>query len=246
LNAALRNTSHDIIVRIDGHSEIQKDYIRKAVETLDATGAVNVGGLMAAEGKTLFQTAVARAMSSPIGVGSARFHIGGSAGPTDTVYLGVFRRSALEAIGGYDESFIRAQDWEMNHRLRMNGGVIWFNPELKVIYRPRNTIKTLARQYFEYGRWRRAVSRRHKGTINFRYLAPPLNLLINLASVLLGTLLNPLFLIPSASYLLVITLASMRVGKKVKEKLLLPIVLIVMHFSWGFGFISSPKSLLRR
>jgi len=246
LNAALRNTRHDIIVRIDGHSEIQKDYIRKAVETLDATGAVNVGGLMAAEGKTLFQTAVARAMSSPIGVGSARFHIGGSAGPTDTVYLGVFRRSALEAIGGYDESFIRAQDWEMNHRLRMNGGVIWFNPELKVIYRPRNTIKTLARQYFEYGRWRRAVSRRHKGTINFRYLAPPLNLLINLASVLLGTLLNPLFLIPSASYLLVITLASMRVGKKVKEKLLLPIVLIVMHFSWGFGFISSPKSLLRR
>jgi cellulose synthase/poly-beta-1,6-N-acetylglucosamine synthase-like glycosyltransferase len=246
LNAALRNTRHDIIVRIDGHSEIQKDYIRKAVETLDATGAVNVGGLMAAEGKTLFQTAVARAMSSPIGVGSARFHIGGSAGPTDTVYLGVFRRSALEAIGGYDESFIRAQDWEMNHRLRMNGGVIWFNPELKVIYRPRNTIKTLARQYFEYGRWRRAVSRRHKGTINFRYLAPPLNLLINLASVLLGTLLNPLFLIPSASYVLVITLASMRVGKKVKEKLLLPIVLIVMHFSWGFGFISSPKSLLRR
>jgi hypothetical protein len=104
----------------------------------------------------------------------------------------------------------------------------------------------LARQYFEYGRWRRAVSRRHKGTINFRYLAPPLNLLINLASVLLGTLLNPLFLIPSASYVLVITLASMRVGKKVKEKLLLPIVLIVMHFSWGFGFISSPKSLLRR
>ncbi|MEY3331535.1 MAG: hypothetical protein RL202_801, partial [Actinomycetota bacterium] len=180
------------------------------------------------------------------GVGSARFHIGGSAGPTDTVYLGVFRRSALEAIGGYDESFIRAQDWEMNHRLRMNGGVIWFNPDLKVIYRPRTAIKALARQYFEYGRWRRAVSRHHKGTINFRYLAPPLNLLLNLASVILGILVNPLFFIPIASYLLVITLSSIWIGKNVKEKALLPIVLIVMHFSWGFGFISSPKSLLRR
>ena len=246
LNAALKKSRHNIVVRIDGHSEIQRDYISKAVETLEATGAVNVGGLMAAEGVTSFQSAVACAMSSPIGVGAARFHIGGSAGPTDTVYLGVFRRHALEAIGGYDESFIRAQDWEMNHRLRMNGGVIWFNPDLKVIYRPRTAIKALARQYFEYGRWRRAVSRHHKGTINFRYLAPPLNLLLNLSSVILGILVNPLFFIPIASYLLVITLSSIWIGKNVKEKALLPIVLIVMHFSWGFGFISSPKSLLRR
>ena len=244
LNLALLHSNHEIIVRIDGHSEINSSYIRTAVETLHKTGAVNVGGIMAAEGITNFQKAVARAMRSPIGVGASRFHTGGEAGPTDTVYLGVFKRSALEAVNGYDENFIRAQDWEMNHRLRLNGGTIWFNPELKVTYRPRNSISALARQYFEYGRWRRVVSRRHQGTINFRYLAPPLNLLLTLISIACGLLISEIFFLPIFLYLLVIVCASQFIGKSWSERALLPLVLIVMHFSWGFGFISSPRSLI--
>ena len=244
LNLALLHSNHEIIVRIDGHSEINSSYIRTAVETLHKTGAVNVGGIMAAEGITNFQKAVARAMRSPIGVGASRFHTGGEAGPTDTVYLGVFKRSALEAVNGYDENFIRAQDWEMNHRLRLNGGTIWFNPELKVTYRPRNSISALARQYFEYGRWRRVVSRRHQGTINFRYLAPPLNLLLTLISIACGLLISEIFFLPIFLYLVVIVCASHFIGKSWSERALLPLVLIVMHFSWGFGFISSPRSLI--
>ena len=246
LNAALRAAKFEIIVRIDGHSEIDSDYIRKAVATLNETGAVNVGGIMAAEGITTFQRAVARAMRSPIGVGGARFHVGGKAGPTDTVYLGVFRRNALERVGGYDENFVRAQDWEMNYRLRINGGTIWFNPELKVTYRPRSSLRALAKQYFEYGRWRRAVSRHHKGTINFRYLAPPVNLIANALSLALGFVASPLFFIASAAYLVAIFLASLWIGKNLGERIRLPIILITMHFCWGFGFISSPSSLIPR
>jgi GT2 family glycosyltransferase len=234
------------VVRIDGHSEIENDYISKAVATLRRTSAVNVGGVMAAEGVTNFEKAVARAMRSPIGVGAAKFHTGGSEGATDTVYLGVFRRSAIEAIGGYDEEFVRAQDWEMNFRLREKGGVIWFNPDLKVTYRPRNSVRKLAKQYFEYGRWRRMVSRTHKGTINFRYLAPPVNLVINFLSIFLGALLSPFFLIPSATYVLAILLSAAYIGMSWGERIRLPIVLITMHFSWGFGFISSPRNLIKR
>ncbi|MEY4197566.1 MAG: hypothetical protein RLZZ477_151, partial [Actinomycetota bacterium] len=187
-----------------------------------------------------------RAMRSPIGVGGARFHVGGKAGPTDTVYLGVFRRNALERVGGYDENFVRAQDWEMNYRLRINGGTIWFNPELKVTYRPRSSLRALAKQYFEYGRWRRAVSRHHKGTINFRYLAPPVNLIANALSLALGFVASPLFFIASAAYLVAIFLASLWIGKNLGERIRLPIILITMHFCWGFGFISSPSSLIPR
>ena len=177
---------------------------------------------------------------------ASRFHVGGKAGPTDTVYLGVFRRSALQKINGYDERFVRAQDWEMNHRLRMNGGTIWFNPELKVTYRPRSSIRALAKQYFEYGRWRRAVSRHHKGTINFRYLAPPVNLIINSLSLILGVLISPIFSTASAIYLSAICLALLWIGKSFGERIRLPLILITMHFCWGFGFISSPRSLLPR
>ena len=187
LNAAIAKARFEIICRIDGHAEISKSYIADAVEIMESKNAVNVGGIMAAVGKTPFESAVARAMRSPIGVGGARFHIGGEAGPADTVYLGVFKKSALLAVGGYDERFIRAQDWELNFRLRDGGGLIWFDPRLEVLYRPRPNLKTLSRQYFEYGRWRRAVTRQHKGTVNYRYLAPPVATLIILASLITGS-----------------------------------------------------------
>ena len=245
LNAAIAAAQFEIICRIDGHAEISKTYIADAVEIMQSSNAVNVGGIMAAVGKTPFEDAVARAMRSPIGVGGARFHIGGSAGPADTVYLGVFKKSALQAAGGYDERFIRAQDWELNFRLREAGGVIWFDPRLAVIYRPRPNLKALAKQYFEYGRWRRAVTRHHKGTINYRYLAPPLATLGIFFSLVLGVLVHPLFLIPALTYASAILLASLVIGKSWSERIALPAVLTTMHLSWGTGFLTSPANLVK-
>ena len=108
-------------------------------------------------------------MRSPFGAGSSNFQEGfyGSAGPVDTVYLGSKpARAALLAVGGFDERFTRAQDWELNYRLRAAGGIVYFDPRLHVTYRPRPTLAALAKQYFEYGRWRRVVTRHHQGTVN--------------------------------------------------------------------------------
>jgi glycosyltransferase involved in cell wall biosynthesis len=245
LNAAIAKARFEIICRIDGHAEISKSYIADAVEIMQSKSAVNVGGVMAAVGKTPFENAVARAMRSPIGVGGARFHIGGQAGPADTVYLGVFKKSALIAAGGYDERFIRAQDWELNFRLRESGGLIWFDPRLEVVYRPRPNLKTLARQYFEYGRWRRAVTRQHKGTVNYRYLAPPIATLIIAASLVTGLALHPLFFIPALTYASAILMSSFIIGKNWLERITLPAVLTTMHISWGIGFLTSPSNLVK-
>jgi glycosyltransferase involved in cell wall biosynthesis len=243
LNIALQKSSNPVIVRVDGHSQIPSNYLSLVIEILQGTGAVNVGGVMAAVGITPFERAVAGAMRSSLGVGSSRFHTGGSAGVVDTVYLGAFRREALVAIGGFDEKFTRAQDWELNFRLRENGGIIYFDPRLHVTYRPRPTVKALAKQYFEYGRWRRVVSRRHSGTINLRYLAPPFALTVFLASVISGVLVHPLLLLPAAIYLLFTFLASVKIATSVSEFLRLLLIIPTMHFSWGAGFISSPKTL---
>ena len=185
-NVAIKASRHPIVARVDGHALIPPGYLRQAVTTLQETGADNVGGIMAAEGVTPFEQAVAWAMTSPAGVGSARFHTGGRAGPADSVYLGVYRRAALEQVGGYDESYLRAEDWELNNRIRQAGGLIWFQPGLRVTYRPRGTVSALARQYFHYGRWRRVVSRQHAGTIKLRYIAPALTLLAIAVGVLAG------------------------------------------------------------
>jgi glycosyltransferase involved in cell wall biosynthesis len=243
LNLAIAAARYSIIVRVDGHSQIPVDYCETAYQVLHQTGAVNVGGIMAAEGVSLFERGVARAMRSPLGVGASKFHTGGIAGESDTVYLGCFRKEALLAVGGFDERFIRAQDWELNFRLRENGGVVYFDPRLIVTYRPRSTIKALAKQYFEYGRWRRVVSRRHQGSINYRYLAPPFTVIATSLSILSGALLSPIFFIPALVYSVFILGASTIIGKSMGEILCLPTILLTMHISWGLGFLTSPKSL---
>ena len=243
LNLALNKSQSPVVVRVDGHAQIPNDYLRLIVEILNKTGAVNVGGVMAAVGTTPFERAVAGAMRSPLGVGASRFHTGGEAGVVDTVYLGAFRREALVAIGGFDERFTRAQDWELNFRLREKGGIVYFDPRLHVTYRPRSTVRALAKQYFEYGRWRRVVSRRHSGTINYRYLAPPFALVGFSLSVIAGFFL-PICFIPAAIYLLFVLAASVRIASSIREYFLLLAVIPTMHFAWGAGFISSPKTLV--
>jgi glycosyltransferase involved in cell wall biosynthesis len=243
LNLALAATRYSIIVRVDGHSKIPKNYLSLAYEILKESGAVNVGGIMAAQGQSVFEISVARAMRSPLGVGASRFHTGGGAGSVDTVYLGAFRKQALLAVGGFDERFTRAQDWELNFRLRAAGGVIYFDPRLVVTYRPRGTVRALAKQYFEYGRWRRVVSRRHEGTINYRYLAPPFTVVGVLLSLILGSAVSTLLFIPALTYALFILIASARIGKSLAEFVSLPLILLTMHMTWGIGFLTSPKSL---
>ena len=243
LNIAIAATKYSIIVRVDGHSQIPKNYLTLVSEILEKTGAVNVGGVMDAQGRTLFESGVARAMKSALGVGASRFHTGGAAGEVDTVYLGAFRKEALIAVGCFDERFTRAQDWELNHRLRSAGGKIYFDPRLVVTYRPRSTVLALAKQYFNYGRWRRVVSRTHQGTINYRYLAPPIAVLGSSLSILMSLFFSTIFIVPLAIYLSFILLASFRIARSIGEIICMPLILLTMHISWGIGFITSPKSL---
>jgi glycosyltransferase involved in cell wall biosynthesis len=258
LNAALAATTQEIVVRVDAHSELSDGYIRLAVETLQRTGSDNVGGIMGARGVTKFEKAVAAAMTSPLGVGSASFHTGGTEGPAETVYLGVFKRSALERVGGYDPAFTRAQDWEMNYRIRTTGGTVWFNPDLFVTYRPRPNAFKLAKQYFEYGSWRHEVMRRHPDTRRtksaLRYFAPPLAVALIVIGKILGSIgfvMNSFYDKDSAliwgyifpiGYLALTLLSSLTLVKRAGSGALwLPIVLMTMQMSWGIGFLTSRK-----
>ncbi|MFG3406442.1 glycosyltransferase family 2 protein [Streptomyces sp. NPDC048142] len=248
LNAAIKASRHPVVVRVDGHGMLSPNYIATAVRLLQETGAQNVGGIMHAEGENAWEDAVAAAMTSKIGVGNAAFHTGGQAGPAETVYLGVFRREALERAEGYNVEFIRAQDWELNFRIREAGGLIWFSPELKVQYRPRPTVKALAKQYKDYGRWRHVVARYHSGSINLRYLAPPTAVVAIAAGLVLGAAVTPWALVVPGGYAAAIVAGSLPAGKglPLKARVRIPVALATMHMCWGFGFLTSPRSLARR
>jgi succinoglycan biosynthesis protein ExoA len=262
MNAAIKAARHGVITRIDGHAMLPDGYLRIAVRTLVETGAADVGGVMAAEGVEPFQQAVAWCMTSPAGVGVAANHTGGEAGPADTVYLGVYRREAIERAGGYDETMIVAEDWELNYRIRASGGLIWFTPELQVTYRPRANLRALARQHFRYGRWRRVVARRYPETVNRRYLAAPAATALNIAGCAVGIVglaslaqgavpaLHWLilgFVVP-AVYAGGVTAVTAVFGRDlpIAVRVRVPLVLAAMHMCWGAGFLCSPRRLVKR
>ncbi len=127
-----------------------------------APGAANVGGVMDAVGVTPFEQAVALRL---------RLASSGSAAPrtTSAARRGRPRPSTSESSAAIasrpPDSSTRAsrrgQDWELNRRLRTMGETIWFNPALKVTYRPRSTLRQLARQFLSTGLWRGELARRH-------------------------------------------------------------------------------------
>lgn len=241
LNLAIGKAKNDVVIRVDAHSVLSPDYSINAVKILSETGAGNVGGIMKAEGVTPFQKAVAWAYGSRFGLGGGTYHVGGEAGPSDSVYLGVFRRDVLLKLGGFDEKMIRGQDWELNLRIRESGEQVWFDPSLVVTYFPRSTWRKLLKQFFDTGAWRALLTKSHPNKANLRYFAPPVLVLASFIGLILaisgfGGLIG---LLPMVSYLLAVTLISLTAkGLSLKAKLALLVTLPTMHFSWGTGFIA--------
>lgn len=250
LNKAIRLSRHPIVVRVDAHAVLPNDYTRRLVTMLYETGAANIGGVMRAVGNTPFQQAVARVYNSPWGLGGGQFHGAREAGPSETAYLGVFRREVLDEVGLYDETMRRAQDWELNSRIIAAGHLIWFTPDVEVEYRPRATPAKLARQMLATGVWRGHLVRK-QGRTPLKYLAPPAVVLALAVSVVTAVLqvfgvarsgpsgLLRLSHLAWPGYLggAAVVASTSLGGRTLTDKALNLVVLVIVHLSWGLGFI---------
>ena len=250
LNAAISASRFPVIIRVDAHSELSDDYAADALETLERTGAANVGGVMHAAGRTPFQKTVAWAYNSPIGLGGGAYHGSAQAGPAESAYLGVMRREVVEAVGGFDESIRRGEDWELNLRIREAGHTVWFDPRLRVTYWPRASFGQLLRQFFATGTWRGELVRRLGARNSLRFFAPPALVIALVAAVVLGVLQltavvsgvasvwASIIYLPTVLYaLLLLALVIVRRGAGLGERLWTLAVLPGMHISWGCGFL---------
>jgi len=240
LNAGLSRLVAPVIVRLDAHASLPDGYITTALEVLaEHPEVANVGGRQVPTAERGFAAAVAAAMRSPAGAGGAAYRTGTTAGPTDTVYLGVFRREALDQVGGFDEQMLRNQDYELNIRLREAGWTVWFDPRLEVTYRPRGTVRALARQYVEYGRYRRLTARLHPGTLRPRQLAAPVLVLLGVTALLAGVFISWLVPVIAGSCYLGVLLGA-GVAADLRRGPAVALALATMHLCWGVGFLLGP------
>lgn len=241
LNTAIAASSGQVVARLDAHAELTRGYLGRAVALLRETGAANVGGRQVPVAEEGFARAVALAMVSRTGAGGATYRVGGTPGDVDTVYLGVFRREALAAVGGFDEELLRNQDYVLNHRLRRAGCRVYFHPELAVVYRPRATVVGLARQYYQYGAWKRFVLRRHPTSTRLRQVVPPAFVVGLVATAALGPFVSwwPFGAVVLA-YSGFVGAGAWRAASAAdtpRDTLPTMLALSVMHLSWGVGFL---------
>ncbi len=246
LNQAIDTARGDYIVRLDAHSVPAEDYVARSISALESELGDNVGGLWEIQsGSDTWQArSIARAAAHPLGVGDARYRVGGRAQEVDTVPFGAFRRSLIERIGNFDETLLTNEDYEFNTRIRKAGGKIWFDPGIKSQYIARRSIGDLARQYWRYGFWKVKMLRRFPESFRWRQLAGlfvlsfPVLAVLGLWFIWAGWLL----LFEAVVYLLALVLVGTQLAIKHRDLALLwgvPLAIATMHFSWGTAFIWS-------
>jgi succinoglycan biosynthesis protein ExoA len=242
LNTAIRVARGAVIIRMDAHTEYAADYIRQCVAVLRETGADNVGGPARTKCRGYLQSAICAAYHSPFAVGGARFHQVEYEGEVDTVTYGCWPRKVFDQIGFFDEELIRNQDDEFNLRLKRRGGKIWQSPRIMSWYKPRSSLRSLFRQYMQYGYWKVRVIQKHRMPASARHLVP--------GSFVLSLMVLPLISLwwPLAAwawlglvgvYSVCNSAVSMLIAARQQWNLLplLPLVFACYHFSYGYGFL---------
>jgi succinoglycan biosynthesis protein ExoA len=245
LNIGIANAKGEILVRMDAHTLYAPDYVSKCVTTLLRSGATNVGGMQAPNGENYWSRTIASAVSSPFAAGDAKYRYGNQETWVDTVFLGCWRRKDMLELGGFREDCGVNEDYELNYRLRKNGGSILFSPDIKCTYFVRPSLKSLWHQYFRYGWSRIRTLKLHPGSLRWRQLVPPIFAMLFSISVIAGAILlalgSRLALVGTVLpilYALGSLLFSLRAAQRRGWQYLplLPFVFAIIHFAWGMGF----------
>jgi len=241
LNIGIRAARGSVIVRMDGHSVPASDYVSKCVAALRVSGAANVGGVLEAVGATPFGWAVATATGHPLGAGDARYRIGGAPGFVDHVAFGAFPKAVFDEVGLFDESLVRNQDDEMNMRLRGAGKRVYLDPAIQVRYTPRGTVRGLWSQYFQYGWWRLETMKRHPTELRLRQALPPAMAAAFASAAVLAPFWSVAAIglaIASILYVVMLAAVALRLAGQHAAAPLIALAFAVMHFAYGFGFLS--------
>ncbi len=239
LNIGIKNSNGKYIVRMDAHSEYPKNYISKCIYYLESTNADNVGCLIETKAEGTVGNAISYVLSSKFGVGNSKFRTNSKSGYVDTVPFGTFRRELFERIGYFDERLERNQDSEFNSRIIINGGKIYLFDDIKIIYHPRDNLKSLIKMAVLNGKWNIITNYLVSGSMRLRHFIPLLfviSLIIGIIIFLLKIkILMWLFVGELLFYLLCDLFFSV---KDIKKHVLLNFIIFpIFHISYGIGSI---------
>ncbi|MBC8478763.1 glycosyltransferase [bacterium] len=236
MNVGVHNSSEELIVRLDGHTGIQADYLEQILGVFERHPEIGATGAALTNcGKTWFGRSNALAMSSPFGMGGAATRVGGDQErEVDTIAFPCYPRRVAEVVGDVDLNLPYSEDDEYNFRITKQGFRILYNPFIKARYFVRETPLQLLRQMWNYGRGKVRTLRKHGGISNLRQLAPPLFVAYLLLLPLLLKV-SGLLLLPAGLWLLLAILMALRLNLLLSPTIV--IAFLIMHIGYGSGYL---------
>ena len=242
-NKALSIAKGDIIIRVDGHSTLEPDFINNCIKMLNEKNASCVGGPTKHFSNNFIGRNISIAQCSYFGAGGASFRTGVSKGKyVNTLAFGAYKRAEFLKVGAYDEELIRNQDEELNYRIVKNGGKIWIDPSIKSIYYVRNSILKLFNQYFYYGFYKVRVIQKIKSIFSLRHFVPAIfvsTLILFTVIAIFQKIFWPIFFLGGIYLFMNITFSIYELIKsKSKSLVILPVIYFIMHLSYGIGFLA--------
>ena len=241
-NLGIKNAKGDYVVRIDAHAVASQNFIEKSVETMMAAqDAVCVGGKLTTKSLGGDENVVSLVLSSPFGVGNSSFRVSDTAGYADTAVYGLYKKEIFNQVGFFNEQYVRNQDIELHSRITVAGGKFYFNPEISSVYYSRTTVKKMVKQAFGNGKWNMVLLKNQNSALSLRHLVPFAFVLFLAASTSLGFFNKFIWLVEIAVLLLHFTIGFFAGCKKTKRLfaiLKMPFLFLLLHVSYGTGFLA--------
>ena len=250
MNIGIAHCRGEVIVRLDAHAEYPPDYVRLSVETLLTRDCDNAGGVFETRGRGFMGEAIAEMLKTPLGVGNATYRLTSQDGYVDTVPFGCWKRELFDRIGGFDERMTRNQDNELNFRIRKNGGKIYLNHNIRVLYYCRDTLRGIMKMGYMNGKWGVITMTLVPGSMGVRHFVPLAFVASTIGLVLLtlltrSGLFGGLLALEWGAYLLLDFFYAYTIAKEKGAKFF-PVEVILypaFHFAYGFGSLAGIANL---
>jgi glycosyltransferase involved in cell wall biosynthesis len=246
-NAGLREASGEYVAILGAHTKYADDYLQVCYEELVKSESVGCTGRVIT--KAAFDNYEAKVcewvMLSTFGVSSSSFR-SMKEGYTHSVNFPVFRKQALQNLGGYNTAMERNQDNDMNQRLLDAGHKLYCTWKTKCLYRPPANLKSLFKYAYRNGFWNAKSILVHAKSMRLHHLIP---FFFTIAIIGLGVFGTLEVIVNKSSYLLLllglIISLHLLVGlafsiRSLKyendgRKIVLPFIFFGFHFSYGWG-----------
>ena len=242
-NAALMTATGDVIIRVDAHARIPRNFVSRNVYNLKQGENVVGGGrpnissnvsswkmtLLAAE-DSLFGSSVA-AYRRP---STQKEYM-------DSLFHAAYRRKVIATVGGFNENLGRTEDNEFHYRIRQAGFKMCCCPDIISYQHSRNTLKHMIRQKYSNGKWIGLTVSECPGCLSYFHFAPFLFVMALLILIVFAIFGHPfmlyILLIIYGMFDFVNTVGCCTVKNIQPQFILLPLIFPLLHVAYGVGTI---------